>query len=82
MKKKNKHNSFGYKICYREPGKIRYRRYFKTYTYREAKMAYLSFKRFPPKSREDGHMLSPAEWVIIPIKHSEVKDGIWLEDPF
>jgi len=42
-----------------------------------------SFLQHPPRDRDNNHrVLSAVEWVIIPIRHSEIKDGIWLEDPF
>lgn len=81
--KRSKHNPYGYKLCYREPGEIPYRRYFKTYTYRQAMKAKQSFLQYPPRDRGNNHrVLFAVEWVIIPIRHSEIKDGIWLEDPF
>ena len=42
-----------------------------------------SFLQYPPRDRDNHHrVLSAVEGVIIPIRHSEIKDGIWLEDPF
>lgn len=75
-------NPYGYKICYKEEGKSDYVRHFKTYTYREAIKAKNGYIRFPPRAREDDHILVKPKWVIIPIKYSEVRDGIWLENPF
>ena len=47
-------------------------------------MTHFGLFRICPSSRarEDGHILKNPKWVIIPIKHSEVRDGIWHEDPF
>lgn len=53
-----------------------------TYTYCQAVSAKAGYIRFPPRAREDGHILNKPKWVIIPIKHSEVRAGIWREDPF
>ena len=75
-------NPYGYKVCYKEDGAKDYTSHFKTYTYRQAVKAKAGYIRFPPRAREDGHILKNPTWVIIPIKHSEVRDGIWHEDPF
>ena len=79
---KNTNNPYGYKVCYKEEGAAEYIRHFMTYTYRQAVSAKTGYIRFPPRAREDGHILNKPKWVIIPIKHSEVRAGIWREDPF
>jgi hypothetical protein len=53
-----------------------------TYTYHQAKQAKNFYVRYPPRARQDDHELKKPEWVIIPIKRSEVRAGIWREDPF
>ncbi len=80
MKKKN--NPYGYKVCYKEANAKKYVRHFITYTLKQAIKAKQSYVRYPPRSRIDNHTLNRAKWVIIPIRHSEVKDGIWHEVPF
>ena len=75
-------NPYGYKVCYREKGCKEYIKFFQTYTYLQAKKAKESYIRFKPKAREDNHELRKPQWVIIPIKRSEVRAGIWHEDPF
>ena len=75
-------NPYGYKVCYKEEVAKDYTSHFKTYTYRQAVKAKAGYIRFPPRAREDGHILKNPKWVIIPIQHSEVRDGIWHEDPF
>ena len=75
-------NSYGYKVCYKEKGCKEYIRHFLTHTYCQAKQAKHYYIKYPPKSREDNHELKKPEWVIIPIKRSEVRTGIWHEDPF
>lgn len=75
-------NPYGYKVCYKEKGCKEYIKHFMTYTYRQAKFVKQSCLRFPPRAREDNHELKKPEWVIIPIKRSEVRAGIWREDPF
>ena len=72
----------GYKVCYKEKGKRRYEKHFLTYTYPQAKAAKEYFITYPQKARDDGHLLYKPEWVIIPIKKSEVRAGIWREVPF
>ena len=79
---KNTNNPYGYKVCYKEEGAKDYIRHFKTYTYKQAVTARAGYIRFPPRAREDGHILKKPKWVIIPIKHSEVRAGIWREGPF
>ena len=79
---KNKNNPYGYKVCYREEGAKEYVRHFMTYTYSQAVNAKAGYLRFPPRAREDNHILNKPNWVIIPIRYSEVKDGIWHQDPF
>lgn len=78
---KNK-DLYGYKVCYKEKGSKRYIRYFITYTYKQAKKILKYYILYSPTAREDNHILDNPIWKIIPIKHSEVKDGIWREDPF
>ena len=75
-------NPYGYKVCYKEDGSKDYTSHFKTYTYRQAVKAKAGYIRFPPRARCDGHILKNPKWVIIPIQHSEVRDGIWHEAPF
>ena len=79
---KNTNNPYGYKVCYKEEGAKDYIRHFKTYTYKQAVTARAGYIRFPPRAWEGGHILNKPKWVIIPIKHSEVRAGIWREDPF
>ena len=78
----NKSNPYGYKVCYRENGCREYIRHFLTYTYNQALRARSYYRKYPQKSREDNHELKNPYWVIIPVKKSEVKDGIWHEVPF
>jgi hypothetical protein len=40
------------------------------------------YRKYPQRSREDNHSLTKPYWVIIPVKRSEIKDGIWHEVPF
>ncbi len=79
---RREHNPYGYKVCYKEAGMKDYIRHYKTYTYRQAVKAKTGFILYPPRAREDNHILKDPKWVVIPIKHSEVKDGIWRENPF
>ena len=78
----NTKNPHGYKVCYREKGCKKYIRYFLTYTYSQAKKAKASFIKITQKSRDDNHYLKKPHWIIIPIKKSEVRAGIWHEVPF
>ena len=82
MNKKLRNNSYGYKVCYKEEGNVRYIRYFMTYTYRQAVYARYTYIRYPPLSREDKHILKEPKWKIIPISKKEVEAGIWREVPF
>ena len=75
-------SSNGYKVCYKEKGSKEYIRHFLTYTYKQALIAKRYYIKFRQRSREDNHPLKNPEWVIIPIKKSEVRDGIWHEVPF
>ena len=50
-------NPYGYKVCYKEDGAKDYTRHFKTYTYRQAVKAKAGYIRFPPRARDDGHIL-------------------------
>lgn len=78
--KKNK--TYGYKVCYRDHRRRRYIRHFLTYTYRQARFAKESYRRFPPKSRKENRTLNHAKWKIIPVNHKDVKHGIWNQRPF
>ena len=80
--KPNLDNPFGYKVCYRERGCKDYIRHFLTYTYSQARQAKMFYIKYPQRSREDEHLLDRPEWVIIPVKKSEVRAGIWHEVPF
>ena len=75
-------NPYGYKVCYKEKGCKDYIKHFLTYTYRQAMQAKNFYHRFPQRDREDDHELKKPVWVIITIKKSEVRAGIWREDPF
>lgn len=77
--------NYGYKVCYSEKGhKREIKRYFKTYTYKQAvkaKEMYLRFKDL--RSRENyNHIIKKPTWYILPITKQEVKQGIWRECPF
>ena len=80
--KTNLNNPHGYKVCYKEKGSKEYIRHFLTYTYKQALIAKRYYIKFKQHSREDNHPLKNPEWVIIPIKKSEVRSGIWHEVPF
>ena len=80
--KTNLNNPHGYKVCYKEKGAREYIRHFLTYTYKQAKQAKRYYLKYPQTSREDDHPLNKPEWVIITIKKSEVRAGIWHEVPF
>lgn len=80
--KPNLHNPYGYKVCYKEKGCKNYIRRFITRTYREAKEMKEMYLRFPSLATLSNRPLKKPEWVIIPIKKSEVRDGIWHEVPF
>jgi hypothetical protein len=80
--KVNRNNPYGYKVCYREICEKKFITHFKTYTFYQAAQSLKSYIHFPPRAREDNHILRKPYWVIIPIKKSEVRAGIWLEDPF
>ena len=74
--KPNVRNPYGYQVCYKERSSRRYLRCFKTYTYRQAIQAKQYYLRYPPKGAK-----KPV-WFVIPIRRSEVRAGIWREDPF
>ena len=76
------YNSHGYKVCFREKGDKEYTIRFLTKTYRETKEMKEMYLRFPSLATLTNHPLKKPEWVIIPIKKSEVRDGIWHEVPF
>lgn len=75
-------NPYGYKICYKEQGGKEYIKHFITKGYFRAKQIKQYFQKYPQRAREDEHLLKRPSWVIIPIKRSEVRAGIWREDPF
>ena len=78
----NKNNPYGYKVCYKKKGCTEYIIQFLTYTYNQALQARRYYRKYETKSRNDNHLLKKPNWVIIPVKKSEVKDGIWHEVPF
>ena len=80
--RQQKNCPFGYKVCYKEKGHKKYIKHYLTYTYEQAKQAKSYFIKYPQKSRESNTPLKKPYWIIIPIKKSEVKDGIWHEVPF
>lgn len=82
MKSKTHNKCYGYKICYYEEDKKTYARHFLTYTYDQALSAVNGYVRYPPKAREDSHILINPTWKIIPVSRKEVQDGIWKDDPF
>jgi len=74
--------NYGYKVCYREKGKLRYQQYFLTYTHKQAVFSLNYYIRYPPKARDDGHILNNPQWKIIHVSRDEFKAGIWRECPF
>lgn len=75
-------NQYGYKVCYKEEHTQRYIRHFLTYTYKQAQRALAGYIRYPPRARDDNHVLVNPKWKIIPVNKKEVKRGIWRECPF
>jgi hypothetical protein len=73
---------YGYKVCYREAGRIRYIRHFLTYTKEQAVKALSKYLLYPPTDRESEHKLIRPKWKIIPVRRREVRHGIWREVPF
>ena len=76
----NNHN--GYKVCYKEENSRQYIRYFLARTYKEAKFVRYACILYPPTARDDNHELLHPTWRILPVRNSEVRDGIWRENPF
>lgn len=76
------YNSHGYKVCFKEKGDKEYTVRFLTKTFREAKSVKEMYLRYPSLATVYNRPLKKPEWVIIPIKKSEVRDGIWHEVPF
>ena len=79
MKRKRE---YGYKVCYREKHRFKYRRLFLAYTYPQAKSVMKGYIRYPPRARDDGHKLDKPKWRIIPVSKKENDSGIWRECPF
>lgn len=71
----------GFKICYREEGKSGFVRHFLSKTYNHAESMISMYLRYPPKARDDGHLLRNPTWKIIPVRPDEA-DKIWNECPF
>ena len=76
------YNLHGYKVCFREKGDKEYTVRFLTHTYKQAKSVKKMYLRSPSIATLYNRPLKKPEWVIIPIKKSEVRDGIWHEVPF
>ena len=76
------YNPHGYKVCFKEKGDKEYTIRFLTKTFREAKSVKEMYLRYPSLATVYNRPLKKSEWVIIPIKKSEVRDGIWHEVPF
>ena len=75
-------NMYGYKVCFREKGDNDYTTRFLTRTYKQAKSVKEMYLRYPSIASLYNRPLKKPEWVIIPIKKSEVRSGIWHEVPF
>ena len=75
-------NLYGYKVCFREKGDKDYIVRFLSRTYKQAKSIKKMYLRYPSIASINNRPLKKPEWVIIPIKKSEVRDGIWHEVPF
>ena len=76
------YNPHGYKVCFKEKGDKEYTVRFLTHTYKQAKSVKEMYLRYPSIASIYNRPLKKPEWVIIPIKKSEVRDGIWHEVPF
>lgn len=75
-------NLYGYKVCFSEKGDKEYIVRFLTRTYKQAKSVKEMYLCYPSIASLYSRPLKKPEWVIIPIKRSEIRDGIWHEVPF
>ena len=80
--KPNINNPYGYKVCCQNKRLRTFICYFKTRTYKKAVEMKRFFSRKPPKTQNNKKFTKRHTWVIIPIKRSEVRRGIWREAPF
>ena len=80
--KPNINNPYGYKVCCQDKRLRTFICYFKTRTYKKAVEMKRYFARKPPKTQKNKRFTKRHTWVIIPIKRSEVRRGIWRENPF
>ena len=69
-------NKYVYKVCYTERHSKTIHIKFKTKTYEQA----VDMKRFYYTYPQPN--LQKPTWYIIPISRSEVRNGIWRENPF
>jgi len=65
-------NDNGYKVCYREEGRKRYKRLWNCNTYGGAEWTMQRCMREPPRAK-DGKVLKKPTWKIIPITHRELQ---------
>lgn len=80
--KPDRHNPYGYKVCYRERRSKRIVRYFIVRSYKDAVSMKQLYIRYPPRERETDRQLNKPIWLILPITRKEVLRGIWRECPF
>ena len=64
-------NDNGYKVCYREKGRTRFKRHWACNTYSGAEWQMKFCMRVPQKAK-DGHVLREPTWKIFPITNAEI----------
>ncbi len=69
-------NKYGYKVCYTEKHYKNLHTRFKTRTYKQAVEMKRFYYTYPPDN------IKRPKWFVIPISKSEVRNGIWRENPF
>lgn len=75
-------NKYGYKVCYREKGKIGYKVHLVTNRLEGAVWNARWFEIRPQKNRKDNHLLKNPKWQIFEIKTKKEYEKLWKGCPF
>ena len=77
-----KDNKYGYKVCYKQQGKNRWKLYFVCNTYDFAQWEMRWYENHSPPDRKTNKILEQVTWEIFPIRNYLEYKKLWRGCPF
>ncbi len=74
--------NYGYKVCYKQQGKNKYKLYVIVNTYDLAQWHIRWYENHSPPNRKTQQPLNNVEWLVIPIKTNTEYKRLWRGCPF